>query len=131
MIFDYVLLMFFPLLSSIRKFFKDVQLQQQEQQQQVYLKVHHTLQKQLISMAKNHLLKMKILELSVLICLLCRYQRITYYYRNPLDRFRTDQTRTKQISLSSSPIFNHVIHTHNLDKVMFNCEIYLTGKLTY
>ena len=56
---------------------------------------------------------------------------ITYYYRNPLDRYRTDQQITKQIPLSASLISKHVIHTHNLDKVTFNYDIYLTEKLTY
>ena len=67
----------------------------------------------------------------LLICLSSRYHRITYYYRNPLHLCRTDQPRTKQISLSDSLISKHVIHTHNLDKVTFNYEIYLTAKLTY
>ena len=67
----------------------------------------------------------------MMICLLCRYQIITSYYRNSLKRFSTDQPRTKQISLSASPIYKHVIHTHNLDKVTFNYEIYLTAKLIY
>ena len=61
----------------------------------------------------------------VLICLLCRYHRITSYYKDPMDRFRTDLLRTNQISLSESLICKHVIHTHNLDKVKFNYEIYL------
>ena len=61
----------------------------------------------------------------VLICLLCSYHIINSYCRNPLDRCRTDQPRTKQISLSASPIRKHVIYTHNLDKVTFNYEIYL------
>ena len=44
--------------------FKGVQLIQQ--QQNVYLTVHHNPPKILMSMAKYHLVKMKILELSVL-----------------------------------------------------------------
>ena len=67
----------------------------------------------------------------MMICLLRRYHMITYYYRNTLGLWSTDQLITRQISLSVSPISKHVIHTHNLDKVTFNYEIYLTAKMTY
>ena len=70
-------------------------------------------------------------EVHMLLCLLCRCHRITYYYRNPLEHCRTDQPRTKQISLSVSPISKHVIYTYDLDKVTSNYEIYLTEKPTY
>ena len=43
--------------------FKDIQLLQQ--QQKLHPTVHHTIPKILMSMEKNHLLKMNILELSV------------------------------------------------------------------
>ena len=53
-------------LSIIKKIiFKDVQLQQQ--QQKGNLTVHHTLTKILMKMEINHLLKLNILELSVLL----------------------------------------------------------------
>ena len=55
----------------------------------------------------------------MLICLLRRYHRITYYYWNSLDRWRTDHPRTTQISLSASLISKHISLTHNLDKVTF------------
>ena len=71
------------------------------------------------------------IHISMLIYLLSRYHRITNYQRNPLDRFRIYQPRTKQISLSSFPISKHVIHTHNIDKVTFNYEIDLRAKPTY
>ena len=76
-------------------------------------------------------LNIRLFIMLVLICLLSRYHRIAYYYINPLDHCSTDQPRTKQISFSASQISKHVIHTHNIDKVTFNCEIYLTAKLTY
>ena len=47
--------------------FKDVHHQQQQQQQKAHLVVHHTLPKILLSMANNHLLRIKILKLSVLV----------------------------------------------------------------
>ena len=66
----------------------------------------------------------------MLICLLSRYHRITDYYRNPLDCCREDQPITKKISLSASSVGKQIMHTHDLDKVTFNYEIYNTAKLT-
>ena len=46
------------------------------------------------------------------------------FLTHSVDRSRTDQLITKQISLSASPIIKHVIHTHNIYKVTFNYDIY-------
>ena len=67
-------------------------------------------------------------HLWLLICLLRRYHRITYYYWNTLYHWRTDQPITTHISFSAYPISKHVTLTHNLDKFTFKLWYLSYGK---
>ena len=64
----------------------------------------------------------------LLIFILRMYHRITYYYWNPLNVWRTDQPITMQIYPLASPIIMHVTLTHNPAKVVFKLWDFSYGK---